>query len=162
MKRMRFVPAVVLLASLAAAPAVFAQAKPTTPPAKTAAPAATPAAAPAQAPATPAKWVKPIKGTAKVEFLQGASKKVGGDIVTLLKVKNVSEGSIALLKIDEYWYDKDSKVATSDTQRYTKPINPGDVVEITMKSPFKPGLVQRQFQFSHAGGDVKVTPVKKM
>jgi len=158
MKRIRFAPAVVLIASLAIAPTVFAQAKPAAPPAK----AAAPAAAPAQAPATPAKWVKPIKGTAKVEFLQGASKKVGADIVTLLKVKNVSDGSIALLKIDEYWYDKDSKVATGDTERYTKPFNPGDVVEITMKSPFKPGLVQRQFQFSHAGGDVKVTPVKKM
>jgi hypothetical protein len=159
MTRIRFALAVALLVSLVAAPAVFAQAKSAQAPATKAA-ASAPTAA--QAPAAPAKWVKPIKGTAKVEFLQGPSKKVGNDIVTLLKVKNVSEGSIALLKIDEYWYDKAQKVATGDTERYTKPFNPGDIIEMTMKSPFRPALVQRQFQFSHAGGDVKVTPVKKM
>jgi hypothetical protein len=172
MKRCHFTPAFALLVSLAVAPAAFAQAKPKAPVTKAA--ATTPAQAPAQAPATKAapattpapatraKWVKPIKGTASIQFFQGASKRVGDDIVTLLKVKNMSDGAIALLKIDEYWYNKERVVKTGDTQRVTKPINPGDIAEITMKSPFKPDLVQRQFQFTHANGKVDVKPVKKL
>ena len=38
---------------------------------------------------------------------------------------------------------------------------PGEVIEITMKSPFKPNLQMSQYQFSHAGGKVNVKRVKK-
>jgi hypothetical protein len=163
MKRIRFAPAAVLLASFAAAATASAQSK--TPAAKAGTPAAqapaTPAIAAAQAPATRAKWVKPIKGTAKIEVIQGTPKRVGGDIVTVVKVKNMSGGSIGLLKVDEYWYNKKLAVVTGDTQRYPKPFNPGDVIELTMKSPVKPELYKSQLAFSHAGGDVQAKGVKK-
>jgi hypothetical protein len=166
MKHIRFAPAVVLVTSFAAASTAFAQSK--TPVAKPAgaqtagqAPAAPGAIAAAQAPATRAKWVKPIKGIASIEVIQGVPKRIGPDIVTVVKVKNTSDGSIGLLKVDEYWYNKKLAVVTGDTQRYNKPFNPGDVIEVTMKSPVKPDLYRSQLAFSHAGGAVQAKGVKK-
>jgi hypothetical protein len=158
MKRIRFALAAAVAASLLTAPAAIAQSK--TPASKAPAAPQAPAAA-AQAPATPAKWVKPIKGTASIEVIQGVPKKIGSDMVTVLKVKNTSAGSIGLLKVDEYWYNKKQAVVSGDTERYPKPFNPGDVIELTMRSPVKPDLFQSQYAFSHAGGDIKAKPVKK-
>lgn len=156
MNRIAFAPAVALLCSLILASNAFAQAKATQAPATKAAPAAA-----AQAPATPAKFVRPIKGVAKIEFMQGTPKKIGGDIVTVLKIRNVSSGAISLLKVDEYWYNKKREVATGDSQPYRKPFLPGEIIEITMRSPFKPDLYQSQYQFSHANGGIDVKRVKK-
>jgi hypothetical protein len=114
----------------------------------------------AAAPATPAKFVKMLKGTADIQFIPAAPKKVGNDIVTVLKLKNMSPLAVSLLKVDEYWY-KDGKVVTGDSQPYRKPFMPGEIIEITMRSPFKPNLDTNQWQFSHAGGAVKVEKVQK-
>jgi hypothetical protein len=152
MKRFALASSVALL--LTSVVALHAQSKPAQAPATKAAPAA------ASAPAAPAKFVKMLKGTAEIQFMQVSSKKVGNDIVTVLKVKNLSPQAVSLLKIDEYWY-KDGQVATGDSQAYRKPFMPGEVVEITMKSPFKPNLQMSQYQFSHAGGKVDVKRVKK-
>lgn len=156
MNRIAFAPAVALLCSLILASNAFAQAKATQAPATKAAPAAA-----AQAPAARAKFVRPIKGVANIEFMQGTPKKIGGDIVTVLKIRNVSSGAISLLKVDEYWYNKKREVATGDSQPYRKPFLPGEIIEITMRSPFKPDLYQSQYQFSHAYGGIDVKRVKK-
>jgi len=134
---------------------VFAQGKAAQAPATKAAPTA------AAAPAMPAKFVKTLKGTADIQFIQMPSKKVGGDIVTVLKIKNLSPLAVSLLKVDEYWYDKSRQVVTGDSQPYRKPFMPGEIIEITMKSPYKPDLTQSQYQFSHAGGQVKLKKVTK-
>jgi len=151
MKRIAFVSSVIVLLAFGVV-SVFAQAKPAQAPAsKAAAPAAAPAATP---PAAPAKFVKPLKGTADIEFMQiGQSKRVGNEIVTVLKVKNLSTAAVSLLKVDEYWYDKGNppKVITGDQQRYLKPFMPGEIIDITMKSPYKDGVGASQYQFSHAG-----------
>jgi hypothetical protein len=119
------------------------------------------------APTTPGKplptggWVKPHKGTATIEVLRGPSKQVGKEMVTVLKVKNTTAGAIALLKVDEYWYDKANKGVSGDTQAVRKPIGPGEIVEITCKSPFAAGMLQSQYMFTHAYGEIKATAVKK-
>ena len=151
MKCLAFASAVTLFCSVLSTSDVLAQAK--TPPAQSPAAKA--------APAAPAKWVRPVKGTATIEIIRGAPKKIGSDIVTVLRIKNTSSGSIALLKIDEYWYDRKLAVVSGDQQRITRPFNPGEIVEVTMKSPMKPDLYTNQYQFSHAQGDIKVTAVKK-
>ena len=147
MKRPAFT-AILVMAMTAIASTAFAQAKP-------AAPTSQPA------PATRAKWVAPVKGIATVQVIPGASKPVGDDIVTVLKVKNVSSGAIALLRVDEYWYDKSLKTVSGDTQRHRQPLYPGEVVEITMRSPRKPNLYKNTFNFSHANGKIEVKTVKK-
>jgi hypothetical protein len=113
----------------------------------------------------PPKFAKIVKGDVTVDVLRGNPKKVGNDMVTSIKVKNTSNGAIAGFKVEEYWYDKKPKpdVVTGDTQIYKKPINPGEIVEIIMKSPLKPGveLYQSKYQFTHANGKVTPQAVKK-
>jgi hypothetical protein len=114
-----------------------------------------------QAPATPAKYVRPVKGTATIDLVQVSSKRVGGDLVTVIKVKNTSNGAINLLKIDEYWYDNKGQIATAGQYAHRKaPILPGEITEITVKSPYKPGASRNQMLFRHANGEVKPTKVK--
>lgn len=157
MKRFTLASSVAVLL-VAAAASVFAQGKSAQAPVAKATAQTT-----AQAPATPAKFVKTLKGMADVQFMQMSSKKVGNEIVTVLRIKNLSSLAVSLLKVDEYWYDKGTppKVVTGDSQPWRKPLMPGEVIELTMKSPFKPNLFMSQYQFSHAGGQVNVKRVKK-
>lgn len=122
--------------------------------------AATKAAPTASTPATPAKFYRAVKGIATIEIIQGPSKKVGQDMVTVIKVRNTSAGKIELLQYDEYWYDMNRKVVSGSTDKYRKLFNPGDIIELTLKSPVKPNLYQNQIMFSHAGGKIEVKPVK--
>jgi hypothetical protein len=151
MTRSPFAPALAVLLGAAAASAVVAQTKPPSPP-------------PAQssAPAR-AKWVAPIKGLAEVQIIKSDSKHVKGEIVTNFKIKNMSSGAIALFRIDEYWYSAGEKpqIVTGDTQRYPKPILPGEVVEMATRSPAKAGAVRSQWSFSHANGKIKPKVVKQ-
>ncbi len=143
--------------------ATYAQTKPAAS-ARPAAPAKTsqPAKAAPTTPAPPAraKWVAPIKGIATVEVVKGTPKKVGDEIVTLLKIKNTSAGAIALFRVDEYWYDKTQQVVSGDTQRYPKLFLPGEIIELTLRSPVKPNLFQNTYNFAHANGQIKPTVVK--
>jgi hypothetical protein len=113
--------------------------------------------------AAPARFVKTMKGVATIDFMEGSSKPVGNEVVTVLKVKNTSPLAISLFKVDEYWYNKKREIVTGDTYKNTKPFMPGDIVEVTLKAPKKPGedLYMSQYQFSHAGGEIKPTRVKK-
>ena len=120
--------------------------------------------APSQQPPPPAKakWSKPYKGTATIEVIKGDSKSVGKEMVTVLKIKNTSPGALFLFRADETWWDKNRKPASGDSPppvRY--PLGPGEIVEITFRSPYQPGLSQSSYQFSHANGEVKAKQVKK-
>ena len=158
MKRHAFAPALALVLAvlLLAATSASAQARP-----GTQAPATKAAPVTAPAPAAPARFTKMYKGIAEIEVIQATPKRVGPDMVTVLKIKNMSPGTLSLLKVDEYWYDHSMKVVSGDTQPYRKPFNPGEIIEVTMKSPIKPDLYKNQFAFSHANGGVKAKGVKK-
>jgi hypothetical protein len=156
MNRTALLASAALLCSLAFAPAALAQAA--KPPAAKATPA-TPTTAPA--PAAKAKFAPVVKGLASIEMIQGKSNRVAGDIVTVLKVRNTSSGAIALLRIDELWYNQKLQQVTGDSQKVLKPIQPGEIVEVTMKSPVKPDLYRSQYAFSHVNGKVDVKAVKK-
>jgi hypothetical protein len=157
MKRHALGLTVTLVCGVVLASSAFAQARPgAQAPATKAAPVAA-----APAPAAPAKFSKMFKGTADIEIIKGVPKRIGPDIVTVLKLKNMSPGPISLLKVDEYWYDHNRQVVSGDSQAYRKPFQPGEIIEITMKSPVKPDLYQNQFALSHANGQVKVKAVKK-
>ena len=163
MKRFAFASSVIVLLAFGVV-SVFAQAKPAQAPAsKAAAPATTTPAATQQAPAAPAKFIKPLKGTADIQFMEVSAKKVGGDIVTILKIKNLSTAPVSLLKVDEYWYNKGNppQVVTGDTAAYRKPFMPGEIIELTLKAPYKADISVSQYQFSHAGGSVNPKRVKK-
>jgi len=116
-----------------------------------------------QAAAKPAKYIAPVKGAATIEVIQSPSKRVGKEMVTVIKVRNTSKGAINLLKADEYWYDKSMKIVSGTPYAHKKaPIQPGEIVEITLRSPIPPGVTlhQNQIMFRHAYGDAKPTKVK--
>jgi hypothetical protein len=102
-----------------------------------------------------------MKGVATIDMIEGPSKKIGNEIVTVLKIKNTSPLAISLFKVDEYWYDKKREVVTGDTYKNLKPFMPGEVLDVTLRAPMKPDLYQSQYQFSHAGGEIKPSRVKK-
>jgi hypothetical protein len=124
--------------------------------AKPAAPAAAPAAA-------PGKLAPPIRGQAELGYTKPVSKRDGkGNIVTTIKVKNMSTGAIAGLKVDEFWYDKGGDPVTGDTFRYRKPLQPQEVIEVTLTTPINPKMDRNQYKFEHLNGTIKTTLLPKL
>ncbi len=122
--------------------------------------AVAPTAAPA--PASPAKWVPPVKGIATVEVMQGQAKVVGKEIITPLKLKNTSTGSINLLKVDQMWYDKKRTLISSTTGLHRKPFLPGEVIDMELKAPLNGQPDVNQMVFAHANGKLNAIKVKKL
>ncbi|SRR6266550_7828602 len=124
---------------------------------------AKPAPPAAQAPpAAPAKFIPPIRGEAPVSMTKPVTTRTKDEIVTKFKVKNPSAtGSIAGLKISEFWYDKGGNPVSGDEFRYRKPLLPGEVIDIELRSPVNPKMASSQYKFEQANGAVKPTVVAK-
>jgi hypothetical protein len=144
-RRSVFLAAACLLAALTPALA-FAQAKPAT----TAPP-----------PAAPAKWVPPQKGEGTVDYIQTKPVRLKGEIVTKIKVKNTSKGSLGLLSVEEIWYNTKREIATNGIYRHRALLNPGETIEFEIKSQDKPDLYTNMLMFKHANGTIKPTKVTK-
>ena len=106
------------------------------------------------------KFVPPIRGEAQIEILPTQTKVIGDEVVTKLRIRNASTGSIALLSVSETWYDKQGNAMPGDSQKYRKPFLPGEVIEMELRTPKSPKFFQNNFQFTHANGKIKVTTVK--
>jgi hypothetical protein len=148
--------AIILSWAALAGPSVFAQ-------------ATQPTAQPA-APARP-KFVTPVKGVAEVGFLKpvvkvedvkGPDGKVEKMVVTTMKVKNLSAGAIAGLRVDDYWYDKAGGLLPGDSQRLRQPLLPGEVATIVLRTPKNAKMDRNSYQFSHANGQVKTKLLTKI
>ena len=78
----------------------------------------------------PKKLVPPVRGEATIGYLKPVTKQDKNMIITTIKIKNLSNGAIAGLKVDEFWYDKDGNPVTgSQPFRWRKPLQPGIVVD---------------------------------
>jgi len=146
-------------AVLLATSALAGQAKPAA--AKPATPAAKPAT-PATPPASPARYVPPIRGEAAVSMTKPTVKRLKDEVVTTFKVKNPSAtGSIAGLKISEFWYDTSGNPVSGDEFRYRKPLMPQEVIDVELRSPINPKMAKSQYKFEQANGGVKPSVVAK-
>lgn len=120
------------------------------------------------APAAPAKprLVAPVRGTAELNYTKPvikATKIAGKDhVVTTFQVKNVATGAVAGLKIEEFWYNKKGDTVTGDTYRHMKPLQPGEVITVTLETPRAPEMDRNQYKFEHANGSIKMTLVPKL
>jgi hypothetical protein len=121
-------------------------------------PATTTGAPPA---AAKAKFATPFKGDALVLVIAGESKPVGKEIVTVYKIKNMASAPLAMLKLDEYWYDSGGKLVSTAQERHRQPFQPGEIIEMTARAPLSPGAQRKQAVFSHANGKVSAKGVKK-
>ena len=127
-----------------------------------------PAAAPpaAQAPAAKPRLAAPVRGVAQLGYTKPVVKRgtIGGKpfIITTIQVKNLATGAIAGLKVDEFWYDKAGNPVTGDNYRHPRPLQPGEVITITLETPSNPAMNRNQYNFSHANGEIKATLQPKL
>jgi len=139
--------------------AAAASAQTKAPAAKAAAPATT---APQPA-AAPARLAPPLRGDVELGYTKPVTKNDGKFITTTFKVKNLSaSGSIAGLKIDEFWYDKKGDPVTGGSFRDRKPLQPGEVIEIMLKTPINKQMDRNQYKFEHANGGIKPKLLPKL
>jgi len=102
----------------------------------------------------------PLKGQGEVEFLQPVTKKVGDNVVTTIKVKNVSSAPLARLKVAETWFDTKSNIVAAGEGTLGKPLAPGAVDTIVIETPWTSKMNGNSWNFSHANGLVKPKRVK--
>jgi len=124
------------------------------------------AGAAAQAPAERPKLVAPVRGVAQIGYTKPLVKrgKVGGKdfVVTTMQIKNMAMGPIAGLKVDDFWYDRGGNPLPSDSYRHPRPLQPGEVITVTLETPADTRMNRNQWQFSHANGEIKPVLVAKM
>jgi len=120
-------------------------------------------AAAGQAPAKK-KFVPPVKGVAEIGYLKPVVKvdTKTNEVVTTMKIKNMSLGSIAGLRVDEFWYDKAGNMLPGDSERLRQPLNPGEVVTVELRTPKNPKMDRNSYQFSHANGTIKTKILTKL
>jgi hypothetical protein len=127
-----------------------------------------PAAAPpaAQAPGAKPRLAAPVRGVAQLGYTKPVVKRgtIGGKpfIITTIQVKNLATGAIAGLKVDEFWYDKAGNPVTGDNYRHPRPLQPGEIITITLETPSNPAMNRNQYNFSHANGEIKATLQPKL
>jgi hypothetical protein len=119
-------------------------------------------ALPAALAAQERRLIAPQRGEANVEITKPDTKIVKGEVVTKIRVKNISEAPIAGLKVDENWYDKGGNPVGGDTYRHRRPLKPSEVIEVVLTTPRRPTMNSNQYQFSHANGTIKTTVVDKL
>jgi len=108
------------------------------------------------------KLVAPVRGNAKVEITKPDTKVTAKEIVTTFRLRNIEAAPIAGLKVEENWYDKSGNPVMGDTFRNPKPLQPGEVVTITFKTPRTPTMQRNQYLFTHANGIIKQQVVPKI
>ena len=96
-----------------------------------------------QAAGAQSKLVNPVYGEAQIQITKPATKMVGGDVVTTVLVKNVDKAPIAGFVAEEYWYDRAGNPLGGGTYRHPRPIQVGEVIVCTFKTPKSPKLDRR-------------------
>jgi hypothetical protein len=109
------------------------------------------------------RMVAPIRGEAELGFTKPVVKRTKGEIVTTIRVQNLSEtNTIVGLKVDEYWYDKAGDPVTGDQYRHRRPLMPQEVIEVVLHTPVNPKMDRNQYMFEHAHGAIKTVAVPKL
>jgi hypothetical protein len=103
-----------------------------------------------------------VNGLAEVGILQPVTKVEGKEVVTTIKVKNLSKGTIVGLKVDEYWYDKDGNPIPGDSKKLKQPLAPRAVSTIVLRTPVNPKMDRNNYVFAHDNGTVHTTVFAKL
>jgi hypothetical protein len=109
------------------------------------------------------KVATPIRGDAEIGVLKPVTivDQKAGIVRTTIKVKNLStSGSIAGLKVEEFWFDKGGNPVTGSKFRLPKPLQPGEVAELKLETPKDPKMDRNSYTFSHANGKIRTKSMK--
>jgi hypothetical protein len=110
-----------------------------------------------------AKAATPIRGDAEIGYLKPVTSvdHKAGLVRTTIKVKNLSTtGSIAGLKVEEFWFDKAGNPVTGSLARLQKPLQPLEVAELKLETPRDPKMDRNSYTFSHANGKIRTKAMK--
>jgi hypothetical protein len=102
---------------------------------------------------------KELRGAAKVQILAPETKVAGEDVISTIRVRNISKDWITGLTVTEHWYDQQGNAVGSGSRTHRERFMPGEVIEIQLKTKKRPDFYQSQYQFSHANGEVTATTV---
>jgi len=110
------------------------------------------------------KLTPPLKGEALIEFTQPVTKAIPGKnmVQTVIKVKNASLSPVARLQITETWFDKAGGVVAGGRAGVNGLLQPGDVQEIKIDTPYNAKMNSNSWNFTHANGTVKTQKVAKL
>jgi len=110
------------------------------------------------------KFIPPIKGQADVEFVQPKTTRdnKSKEVVTLIKVKNISPAPIPRLTIAETWFGKDQQMVTGSKGFINGLLQPGEIATIEIRTPYDPKMVSNSWVFTHANGPVKTHRVASL
>ena len=122
------------------------------------------AAAPAseaEEPAARPRLATPVRGVARLGYTAPVveSGRIDGEdfVITTMQVKNLEDGSIAGLLVDEFWYDTAGNAITGANYRHPGALQPGEVITITLETRRDPRMDRNQYSFTHANGDIEAT-----
>ena len=83
----------------------------------------------------PRKLVAPVRGEAAIELTAPNTQIVGNNVVTTMRLKNVSSGAIAGLRIEENWFDRNRNPVPGDVYRHPRPWLVGEVIRRVSGEP---------------------------
>ena len=124
--------------------------------------AQTPSPAAPAAQSAPRKLISPVRGEATVEYTKPLTKRAGANVVTTITIRNTSTAPIAGFRLEENWSDKAGNLAGGDIYRHPKPFMPGEIINVTLSSPFNARMTSNSYNFVHANGTVKPKAVPKI
>ncbi|HWI18016.1 MAG TPA: hypothetical protein VNT81_09730 [Vicinamibacterales bacterium] len=114
------------------------------------------------APAAPRKLISPYRGDGTVDYTKPVTKRAGANIVTALTVQNTSPGPLAGFRIEESWADKGGNLAGGEIYRHPRPLMPGEIIQVTLTTPFNTRMQSNSLLFVHANGSIKAKAVPKI
>ncbi len=103
----------------------------------------------------------PVQGIARVQ-IHTETRVEGNEVISTIRARNVSRGSITRFTASEYWYDDQGNATPGGSRTHRKPFLPGEVIELELRTGKNEKFYQNQFEFSHANGDVRATVVKSL
>jgi hypothetical protein len=119
------------------------------------------AAAEADGEAAAPRLVPAVRGEAQLGYTQPVVRNATIDgtdfVVTTIEVKNMSTGAIAGLLVDEFWYDRAGTMVTGANFRHPRPLQPEEVITVTLETPRNPQMDRNQYSFTHANGEIVAT-----
>jgi len=147
--------------SLATLAAKYPETAPDSLPASTASAAAPAAPAAELGPDGITVRAGPVRGDAQLGYTEPVVKYATIDgrvfVVTTIEVKNLSSGAIAGLTVDDFWYDRDAIPVTGASFSHPRPLQPEEVITVTLEVPRHAQMDRNQYQFKHANGDIVAT-----
>ena len=108
------------------------------------------------------RLVATMRGPGQIGYLPPVTSREANEIVTVFRIKNISEGALAGFKVDEFWYDTNGDTVTGDSHRMRRPFLVDEVIEITLRVPRNSRMNRSNYEFSHQNGVVEANVFEEM